>query len=162
MIAEIKIPPILRIGGGSFAEVAPLLVRLHCQRPLIVTDPFMVQNQFAERLGTQIRAAGLHCEIFHDTVADPTTVVVEQGVQAFVKGGHDSLVSLGGGSPIDTAKAIRMLAANGGEVRDYKVPRPIPAGGPTAARSWASTSSVARHQSSGSCSAHPGCGVASG
>ena len=130
MIAEIKIPPILRIGGGSFAEVAPLLVRLHCQRPLIVTDPFMVQNQFAERLGTQIRAAGLHCEIFHDTVADPTTVVVEQGVQAFVKGGHDSLVSLGGGSPIDTAKAIRMLAANGGEVRDYKVPRPIPAGGP--------------------------------
>ena len=130
MIAEIKIPPILRIGGGSFAEVAPLLVRLHCQRPLIVTDPFMVQNQLAERLGTQIRAAGLHCEIFHDTVADPTTVVVEQGVQAFVKGGHDSLVSLGGGSPIDTAKAIRMLAANGGEVRDYKVPRPIPAGGP--------------------------------
>jgi alcohol dehydrogenase class IV len=130
MIAEIKIPPILRIGGGSFAEVAPLLVRLHCQRPLVVTDPFMVQNQLAERLGTQIRAAGLHCEIFHDTVADPTTVVVEQGVQAFVKGGHDSLVSLGGGSPIDTAKAIRMLAANGGKVRDYKVPRPIPAGGP--------------------------------
>ncbi len=124
MIAEIKIPPILRIGGGSFAEVAPLLVRLQCKRPLIVTDPFLMKSQLAERLGTQIRAAGLRCEIFHDTVADPTTVVVEEGVRVFVKGGHDSLVSLGGGSPIDTAKAIGMLAANGGKVRDYKVPRP--------------------------------------
>jgi alcohol dehydrogenase class IV len=130
MTAEIKIPPILRIGGGSFAEVAPLLARLQCQRPLIVTDPFLMKSQLAERLGTQIRAAGLHCEIFHETVADPTTVVVEEGVRVFVKGGHDSLVSLGGGSPIDTAKAIGMLAANGGKVRDYKVPRPIPAGGP--------------------------------
>jgi alcohol dehydrogenase class IV len=130
MIAEIKIPTILRIGGGSFAEVAPLLARLQCQRPLIVTDPFLMQNQLAERLEAQIRAAGLRCEIFHDTVADPTTAVVEEGVRVFVKGNHDSLVSLGGGSPIDTAKAIGMLAANGGKVRDYKVPRPIPAGGP--------------------------------
>ena len=131
MITEIKIPPILRIGGGSFAGVAPLLVRLRCKRPLIVTDPFLMKSQLAERLGTQIRAAGLGCEIFHDTVADPTTVVVEEGVQVFVKGGHDSLVSLGGGSPIDTAKAVGMLAANGGKVRDYKVPRPIPLAGPT-------------------------------
>ena len=130
MIAEIKIPPILRIGGGSFAEVAPLLVRLQGKRPLIVTDPFLMKSQLAQRLGAQIRAAGLRCEIFHDTVADPTTVVVEEGVRVFVKGGHDSLVSLGGGSPIDTAKAIGMLAANGGKVRDYKVPRPIPVGGP--------------------------------
>jgi alcohol dehydrogenase class IV len=130
MIAEIKIPPILRIGGGSFAEVAPLLARLQCQRPLIVTDPFLMKSQLAERLEAQIRAAGLRCEIFHDTVADPTTAVVEEGVRVFAKGGHDSLVSLGGGSPIDTAKAIGMLAANGGKVRDYKVPRPIPAGGP--------------------------------
>lgn len=40
------------------------------------------------------------------------------------------LVSLGGGSPIDTAKAIGLLAANGGRPRDYKVPNPIPKAGP--------------------------------
>jgi alcohol dehydrogenase class IV len=126
MTAEIHIPPILKIGGGSFAEASTLLLHLQCKRPLIVTDPFLMKNQLAERLRAQIQDAGLSCEIFHETVADPTTMVVEAGVRVFVDGGHDSLVSLGGGSPIDTAKAIGMLAANGGKVRDYRVPRPIP------------------------------------
>jgi alcohol dehydrogenase class IV len=130
MTAEIHIPAILKIGGGSFAEASTLLLHLQCKRPLIVTDPFLMKNQLAERLRAQIQDAGLSCEIFHETVADPTTMVVEAGVRVFVDGGHDSLVSLGGGSPIDTAKAIGMLAANGGKVRDYRVPRPIPAAGP--------------------------------
>lgn len=130
MKADIQIPPMLKIGGGSFAEASTLLLRLKCKRPLIVTDPFLMKTQLAERLRTQIQEAGLSCEIFHETVADPTTAVVEEGVRVFVQGEHDSLVSLGGGSPIDTAKAIGMLAANAGRVRDYRVPRPIPAAGP--------------------------------
>ena len=130
MIAEIKIPRILKIGGGSFAAVASLLQRLECKRSLIVTDPWMMKNQLAERLATQMRDAGLSCEVFHETVPDPTSAVVEAGARVFVRGGHDSLVSLGGGSPIDTAKAIGMLAANKGKVRDYRVPQPIPAAGP--------------------------------
>jgi alcohol dehydrogenase class IV len=129
-IAEIRFPPILKIGGGSFATVAALLPRLHCKRPLIVTDSFLRKTQLAERLATQIRDAGLSCEIFHETVPDPTTVVVDAGVRRFVEGTHDGLVSLGGGSPIDTAKAIGMLAANGGRVRDYRVPHEIPLAGP--------------------------------
>jgi alcohol dehydrogenase class IV len=130
MRAEIQIPSILKIGGGSFAEVATLLLRLQCRRPLIVTDPFILKSQLPEKLRTQLQEASLSCEIFHQTVADPTTAVVDAGVRAFVDGGHDSLLSLGGGSPIDTAKAIGMLAANGGKVRDYKVPNPIPVAGP--------------------------------
>jgi alcohol dehydrogenase class IV len=130
MTAEIQIPSILKLGGGSFADVSTLLLRLQCKRPLIVTDPFLMKNQLGERLRTQITDAGLSCEIFHETVSDPTTVVVDAGVRVFVEGGHDGLVSLGGGSPIDTAKAIGMLAANGGKVRDYRVPHPIPAAGP--------------------------------
>ena len=126
MIAEIKIPPILKIGGGSFATVAALIHRLRSKRPLIVTDPFLLKTQLADRLASQIRDAGLRCEIFHETVPDPTTTVVDAGVRVFHEGGHDGLVSLGGGSPMDTAKAMGMLVANGGRVRDYKVPHPIP------------------------------------
>jgi alcohol dehydrogenase class IV len=130
MMAEIKIPSILKIGGGSLAGVAAILLRLRCSRPLMVTDPFLMKTQLAEKLATQIRNEGLSCEIFHETVADPTTQVVDAGVRRFVEGAHDGLVSLGGGSPIDTAKAIGMLAANGGKVRDYRVPHPIPLAGP--------------------------------
>ena len=78
----------------------------------------------------QIKDAGIRAGIFHDTVADPTSDVVDAGVRVFHEGGHDGLVSLGGGSPMDTAKAMGMLVANGGRVRDYKVPHPIPLAGP--------------------------------
>ena len=131
MAVEIRIPPILQIGGGSFSTVAILLQRLRCERPLIVTDPFLMKSQLAAQLAAQIRSAGLSCEIFHETVADPTSAVVETGAGVFRSGGHDCLVSLGGGSPIDTAKAIGMLSANHGNVRDYRVPQPIPLPGPT-------------------------------
>jgi alcohol dehydrogenase class IV len=131
MAAEIRIPSILQIGGGSFSTVATLLRHLRCERPLIVTDPFLMKSQLAAQLAKQIRSAGLSCEIFHETVADPTSSVVETGAGVFRNGGHDSLVSLGGGSPIDTAKAIGMLSANHGKVRDYRVPQPIPLPGPT-------------------------------
>ncbi len=130
MSAEIRIPSILRIGGGSFGDAGALLVQLGCKKPLIVTDPFLMKTQLAERLQKQIEDAGIRAEVFHETVADPTSDVVDVGVRRFKEGGHDSLVSLGGGSPIDTAKAIGMLVANGGQVRDYKVPHPIPHAGP--------------------------------
>jgi alcohol dehydrogenase class IV len=130
MMAEIQIPALMKIGAGALSEVAPILTRLRCNRPLIVTDAFLVSCGLAEKLQHQIVQAGIPCEVFSGTVPDPTTDAVDQGVSAFLAGGHDSLVSLGGGSPIDTAKAIGMLAANGGRPRDYKVPNPIPKAGP--------------------------------
>ncbi len=130
MTAEIRIPSMLKIGGGSFAEVGALLLRLQCRRPLIVTDPFMVQSGLAERLQNQVDAAGASCALFSDTVPEPTSTVVERGVELFLAGGHDSLVSLGGGSPIDTAKAIGMLATNGGRLCDYRSPRSPSLAGP--------------------------------
>src|SRR5580698_7028112 len=130
MTAEIQIPAILKIGAGAFSEVGLVLARLQCNRPLIVTDAYLVSCGLAARLQDQIVQAGISCEVFSETVPDPTTDVVDLGVCAFLAGGHDSLVSLGGGSPIDTAKAIGLIAANGGRPSDYKVPNIIPKAGP--------------------------------
>jgi alcohol dehydrogenase class IV len=130
MTAEIQIPAIMKIGAGAFSEVGPILTRLRCCRPLIVTDPYLVSCGLAARLQEQIVQAGIPCEVFSETVPDPTTDAVDSGVRAYLAGGHDSLVSLGGGSPIDTAKAMGMIVANGGRPSDYKVPNPIPNAGP--------------------------------
>jgi alcohol dehydrogenase class IV len=130
MTAEIQIPSIMKIGGGAFAETAPILTYLGCKRTLIVTDAFLMSRGLPEQLRQQIEAAGIACGIFSDTVPDPTTDAVAAGVKVFLAGGYDSLVSLGGGSPIDTAKAIDMLAVNTGKCREYKVPNPIPNPGP--------------------------------
>lgn len=120
----------MKIGGGSLFEVPEVLARLKSMRPLIVTDPFLAGRGLPGTLQELIRKSGRECAVFSETVADPTSDVVDAGVRAFLGEDHDSLVSFGGGSPIDTAKAIGMLVANGGHARDYKVPNLIPKAGP--------------------------------
>ena len=130
MAIEVVVPSIIKIGGGAIAEASGILKRLEVKHPLIVTDAFLVRAGMAESLRQQLVTAGMACGVFSETVPDPTTDAVASGLRAFTEGGHDALVSLGGGSPIDSAKAIGMLAANGGRARDYKVPNGIPKRGP--------------------------------
>jgi len=126
MIATITMPRLLYIGGGAIAEVTTALGRLGARHPLIVTDPFVAGSGMLERLTQRLDAAGMTWRVFADTVPDPTTVAVEAGVRVLEAAPHDALIALGGGSPIDTAKAMSVLAANGGHMRDYKVPNEIP------------------------------------
>lgn len=126
MAIAVFFPSIIEIGGGAIAQASVILKRLGARQPLIVTDAYLKQSGLADQLRHQLEKAGLACDVFSDTVPDPTTHAVEAGLGVFTQGGHDSMVSLGGGSPIDTAKAIGMLAVNGGRPRDYKVPNEIP------------------------------------
>ena len=126
MIATITMPRLLYIGGGAVAEVTMALARLGAARPLIVTDRFMESSGTLAKVTDRLDAAGLTWRVFSDTVPDTTTEVVDAGVEMLKAGHYDALVALGGGSPIDTAKAMSVLAANGGAMRDYKVPHEIP------------------------------------
>ncbi len=126
MIATITMPRLLYIGGGAVAELAMVLARFGARQPLIVTDPFMVSSGMLAKVSDRLDAAGVKWQVFADTVPDPTTDVVEAGVRRLQAGTYDCLIALGGGSPIDTAKAMSVLAANGGKMRDYKVPNDIP------------------------------------
>src|SRR5260370_9698891 len=130
MTVEIQIPSVLKLGAGSFAEVPAVLTRLGGKCPLIVTDASLMSRGLPQKLQALIQETGIECGIFSETVPDPTTEAVAIGVRAFVDGKHDSLVSLGGGSPIDTAKAIGMVVAKGGQASDYKVPNPRTKPGP--------------------------------
>ena len=130
MTIEVLVPSILKIGGGAIEEASRILKRLEVRHPLIVTDAFLTRSGLAESLRRQLEDSGIACGVFSETVPDPTTDAVAAGLRVFTAGKHDALVSLGGGSPIDSAKAIGMLAANGGRARDYKVPNPIPKKGP--------------------------------
>lgn len=124
MVATVVSPRIMRIGGGAVAQVAEVLATLGLARPLVVTDPFMVSSGLARRVLDPLEAAGVAAPVFSDTVPDPTDTVVEAGVAALKQAGRvDCLIGFGGGSPIDTAKAIAILAAGGGKMRDWKVPR---------------------------------------
>lgn len=126
MIATVTMPRLLYIGGGAVGEVTTALAKLGVHRPLIVTDSFIERSGILAKVTEHLERAGLAWQVFSDTVPDPTTDVVERGVQLLGAGDYDALIALGGGSPIDTAKAMSVLHANGGKMRDYKVPSDIP------------------------------------
>jgi alcohol dehydrogenase class IV len=128
MAARIALPRILRIGGGAFREVREVLQILRLESPLIVTDPFLRKSGLARILVDYLRSRG-EPRIFSETVSDPTVASVEAGLDFLGRGEHDCVIGLGGGSSIDTAKAIAVLAVHGGHMRDYKAPRELNAPG---------------------------------
>jgi alcohol dehydrogenase class IV len=117
-------PRLLLIGGGAVAKLPEVLAQLGLSKPLVVTDPWMVSSGTVEKALAPLRAAGIAAGVFSDTVPDPTDTVIEAGVAAMKAGDHDCLVGFGGGSPMDTAKAMAILAAAppGARMRDFKVP----------------------------------------
>jgi alcohol dehydrogenase class IV len=119
---NVAAPRALLVGGGTVAQIGDVLRRFGLFRPLVVTDPFMVSSGLLARCTDALTTAGIGFAVFSDTVPEPTDRVVEAGVAALGNGAHDCLIGFGGGSPIDTAKAMAILAAGGGRMRDHKVP----------------------------------------
>ena len=119
---NIAAPRMLQVGGGAVRQIAEVLGKFGLSRPLVVTDPFMVSSRHVQHCLEPLSAAGIAVTVFSDTVPDPTDTVVEAGVAELRRGDFDCLIGFGGGSPIDTAKAMAILAAGSGKMRDYKVP----------------------------------------
>ena len=115
-------PRLLLVQAGAVRQIAEVLEKFGLSRPLVVSDPFMVSSGHLRHCLDPLAAAGLKVSVFSDTVADPTDTVIEAGVAALQRGAFDCLIGFGGGSPIDTAKAMAILAAGGGKMRDYKAP----------------------------------------
>ncbi len=127
MSATIVSPRLMLVGGGSVKEVAGVLAKFGLSRPLVVTDPYMVRSGLVRRCLDPLEAAGIACAVFSDTVPEPTDTVIDAGAALLQAGLYDCLIGFGGGSPIDTAKAMSILAHGrasgaGSHMRDFKVP----------------------------------------
>ncbi len=122
MSYQLVAPRFMLVGGGCVAEVAEVLAKFNLSRPLIVTDPFMVASGLVLRVTEPLAAAGIVADIFSDTIPEPTDTVVYAGVAVIKSGDYDCLIGFGGGSPIDTAKAMAILCPGEEGMRAFKVP----------------------------------------
>ena len=113
----------MQIGKGSLNQLPEILNIIGSVKSLlIVTDKQMVKFGYVKKLQEILSKAGLKSNVFDDTIPDPTDTVVLNGVDVLKKNKNDAVIGFGGGSPIDTAKAIAVLSQYSQNIQDYKPP----------------------------------------
>lgn len=123
--ARISLPRLIELGGGSLTKLPQVLNSFNCQRPYMVCDRLMRDIGVMEQVQDACSRAGINLsegDIFSDVMPEPTEDSLQPAINTMSQGKYDGVIALGGGSAIDSAKAIAFLAAKGGRMSDYKVP----------------------------------------
>ena len=118
-MAFFGIPARILTGAGAFSELTGEIKRLGAGRPLVVTDPEMAKLPPVQKARELFAAAELPWTAFTDVHPDPTIQNVVDGLAMLREEQCDAVVAIGGGSSIDCAKAIAVMATNKGSIRDY-------------------------------------------
>ena len=111
-------PPI-KFGLGATSEIGFDLANLGVQRAAVVTDPGLAATGLPGRVADLIKAAGIEAVVFDGVHVEPTDVSMNEAGAWARSHDVDGFVAVGGGSSIDTAKAMNLFATNEGEVIDY-------------------------------------------
>src|SRR6266540_6631594 len=119
-------PPV-KFGVGASDELGFDLRQLGIERVLIVTDPGVAATGLPERVRGVLAEAGVKAEVYDRVHVEPTDASLREAAD-FARGTDwDGFLAVGGGSSIDTAKAINLLTADGGDVMEY-VNQPVGGG----------------------------------
>lgn len=137
MAREFIVPGRIISGAGALDAAGAALKEMG-KKALVVTDKVMVQLGNCARLEAALAGQGIGCVVYDEITGEPTDTMIENGLKIYQENGCDFLVALGGGSPIDSMKAIASLVKNGGSISDYMgkiidVPVPPMAAIPTTA-----------------------------
>ena len=99
-------------GAGAIAEIVNEAKAQGFQKALVCTDPDLIKFHVASKVTDLLDGAGLAYEVYSDIKANPTIANVQNGVAAFKNAGADYIIAIGGGSSMDTAKAIGIIITN--------------------------------------------------
>jgi len=118
-ISEFMVPTRIICGIGSCQKIGSELKKMEMKRVLLITDEHILQSDLLKPICDSLVAHNISFDIFHKVKPNPTVEVVEKAFSFFKKRNYSVLLAVGGGSVIDTAKAIGVLATNGGRIQDY-------------------------------------------
>ncbi|MCL5173237.1 iron-containing alcohol dehydrogenase, partial [Escherichia coli] len=114
------IPSVNVIGADSLNDAMNMMADYGFTRTLIVTDNMLTKLGMAGDVQKALEERNIFSVIYDGTQPNPTTENVAAGLKLLKENNCDSVISLGGGSPHDCAKGIALVAANGGDIRDYE------------------------------------------
>ena len=112
--------PQLKFGTGASDEVGHDLLQYGVRRALVVTDPGVAATGHPQRIADQMAQFGIEAVVYDGAHVEPTDESMQRAIDwARAEGPWDAFVAVGGGSAIDTAKAVNLLTSNEGELMDY-------------------------------------------
>ncbi len=128
MIYQIVLPRKIRFGVGSLDTIGDEANKLAAKRALIVTDPGVYKAGVTDPVKENLSKAKLSVDVFSEAEPEPSYSKLNATANGLRKNNYDLLVGIGGGSSMDTAKALSLLFTHGGIGQDYggveKVPGP--------------------------------------
>ncbi len=117
---EFRVPPLVLTGPGCALDVGAILRERGHRRAFVVTDPGVAGTAAAAGVLVALRAARLEVVVHAGITTEPTVRLVEAALMAFRESGAEVVVGLGGGSPMDAAKAVAVLANNPQPLADFE------------------------------------------
>lgn len=114
------VPPVNLMGRGCIQEASKIIQDMGIRKALVVSDRPLIASGVTEQVLSILRKSGLDYIVYDDVQPNPTCQNVHDGFQVYQEHGCDAIISIGGGSPQDAAKAIGIVATNGGHIRDYE------------------------------------------
>lgn len=125
-LRSFEVPTVVKHAPGAITFLADEVKALGCQRPMLVTDQGLVKAGLVEKATQVLEAANLDYVLFDGVVANPPIKLVDDAAEIFKQEECDGLIGLGGGSPMDAAKAIGVVAVHGGSILDFEWADPQP------------------------------------
>ncbi len=113
-------PTSMRFGAGRISELPDACKQLGFKKPLLVTDPGLAKLPMVQDALASLKAAGLQAGLFSDIKGNPVAKNVEDGLKVFRDGGYDGIIAFGGGSALDAAKAIALMAGQKRPMWDFE------------------------------------------
>ena len=111
-------PTKIKFGNGSISDL-PQEIKSLGKKALIVTDSHIAKTEIIKEITKMVQVAGVEAGLYDGVLPEPPLESVDNGVEVAVEGGYDVIVGVGGGSSLDVAKGIAIVATNGGKVIDY-------------------------------------------
>ncbi len=117
---EFRVPELMLVGSGAVDQVGEQCQKKGLQKGLIVTDKIMQNLGFVAKLEEVLGKSGIQSSVYAGVNSEPVVEYVQEGLSIYKEQGCDFLLAVGGGSPIDTAKAIAAMTTNPGSIEQYK------------------------------------------
>lgn len=123
---EFFIPQNIIVGAGTLVRLPECAQKLGGTHAMLLSGPTLRKMGIVDKAAKYLEDAGMKVDIFTEIEANPSVTTVEKATTAFKEAGADFIVALGGGSPMDVAKAVGVTAKYGGSITEYEGAHKVP------------------------------------